>query len=787
MTEIKTISLPLVLPSGIDECGRCLDRLKDALMQIEGIISIDVNSKTSMMTLAYDPHLTPIDEVEKRAESIGVELQKKYLHTNLRLTGLDCPDCALLLEKGIGKMAGVLWVSVNFASARLSVEYEPGKTDVGMIVKRIRELGHDVVEKPLAGGIDKSDKAEPSKQITAKMNKQTALTFIAGTCIVPAFILSITGFDIPAKILFGIAAFAGGFYAVRGAFFSLKSFVLDMNFLMTIAVIGAIAIGEWFDAAMVMFLFSLGNTLEARTMERTRDSVRSLLNNFPAQARVKRDGVETLIDLDSLHLKDIFIVLPGEKIPTDGIITTGSTSVNQASITGESTPVEKSQGDNVFAGTINMQGAFEASATSTAKDNTLTKIIHLVEEAQAEKAPSQRFTETFGLYYTPIVIALAVLIAGIPALFFHAEFIPWLHKALTLLVVSCPCALVISTPVSIVSAIGNAAHNGILIKGGTHLENTAKIDVVAFDKTGTLTTGTTSVAGVFPVDGYTESDLLALAAGVESRSEHPLAKAILKKAEALGIKYSAASDFQALTGMGASAVFDGKEHLVGSPGLMGQRGIDTALQSDSIAAIQADGKTAVVVAVDGTAVGVIAISDTIRESSKEAIQQLKQIGIKHIVMLTGDHSRTAKAVADDLGVDEYFAELLPQDKVNVVRKLISQYGHHVAFIGDGVNDAPALASATVGFAMGVTGSDTALETADVALMSDDLRRIPYTIRLGRRSLITIRHNVLFALGVIAILISTALFGWINLSLGVFGHEGSALIVILNGMRLLKFK
>lgn len=787
MPEIKTISLPLVLPSGIDECGRCLDRLKDALMQIDGIISIDVNPKTSMMTLAYDPHLTPIDEVEKRAESIGFELQKKYLHKTLRLTGLDCPDCALLLEKGVGKLDGVLWVSVNFASARLSVEYEPGKTDIGMIVKRVRELGHDVVDQTQRSDETEFGTQPPFKQIAAKINKQTTLTLIAGCSILPAFILSIAGIDLPAKILYGIAALAGGFYAARGTVYSLRSFVLDMNFLMTAAVIGAIAIGEWFDAAMVMFLFSLGNTLEARTMERTRDSVRSLLNNFPAQARVRRNGIESFIQLDDLRIGDTFIVLPGEKIPTDGIITIGSTSVNQASITGESAPVEKSIRDAVFAGTINIQGAFESTATSTAADNTLTRIIHLVEEAQAEKAPSQRFTETFGRYYTPVVIMLAILTAGIPTLFFDAQFVPWLHKALTLLVVSCPCALVISTPVSIVSAIGNAAHNGILIKGGTHLENTARIEVIAFDKTGTLTSGEPSVTDMYPADGFTESELLSFAAGIESRSEHPLAKAILKKADALGIMFNTTSEFEAFAGMGACGVADSRECLVGSPRLMEQHNIDILSQQGIITSLQEAGKTVIMAAVDGKLAGVIAISDTIRATAKEALQELKRIGIKHIVMLTGDHEKTAKTVAEDLGIDEYFAELLPQDKVDIVRKLIAQYGHHVAFIGDGVNDAPALASAAVGFAMGVAGSDTALETADVALMSDDLRRIPYTIRLGRKSLVTIKHNVTFALAVILLLVSTAFLGWINLSLGVFGHEGSALLVILNGMRLLKFK
>lgn len=754
-------------------------------MQMDGVVAVDVNPKTSVMTLTYDQNLIQFEEVEKRAKGIGIELQKQYLHKTLKLSGLDCPDCALVLEKGVGKLNGVLLVSANFASSRLFVEYEPDRTDIDTVIQRIKDLGYGVVDADQRRG--PSGEMKSAKRGPMKISKQAALTTIAGVSILSALILSHFGADVPAKVFYGIASLAGGFYAARGAVFSLRSFMLDMNFLMTVAAIGAVFIGEWFDAAMVMFLFSLGNALEARTMERTRESVRSLLDNFPAQARVRRDGVEALIPIENLSVGDTFIVVPGERIPTDGLIITGSTAVNQASVTGESMPVEKNTGDTVFAGTLNQQGAFEASATSTAEDNTLSKIIHMVEEAQAEKAPSQRFTESFGRYYTPVVIALAILTASVPALFFHADFIPWLHKALTLLVVSCPCALVISTPVSIVSAIGNAAHNGILIKGGTHLENAARIDVVVFDKTGTITSGEPSVVDIIPANGFSEAQLLSIAAGIESRSEHPLGRAIVRKARELGIAYDAASDCQSLTGMGASATLGGRRCIVGNPRLMEQSGVDIHPHEETITLLQEAGKTVVMVAVDAQTAGTITITDTMRPFAKEAFQELRRIGVKHIVMLTGDNRKAARAAADELGIDEYHAELLPQDKVDAVRKLTDLYGHHVAFVGDGVNDAPALASATVGIAMGVAGSDTALETADIALMSADLRRIPYAIRLGRSSLRTVRQNTVFALAVILVLISTALLGWINLSLGVFGHEGSALLVIANGMRLLKFR
>ncbi|MHB1001169.1 MAG: heavy metal translocating P-type ATPase [Armatimonadota bacterium] len=786
MIETKTIRLPVTLPKGFDECGRCVNRLRDSLLQIDGVSAVVVDPQSSTMTLTYDPHLAPLDDVEKRAASIGVDLKEHFEHRTLKLTGLDCPDCALKLEKGVGRLEGVLWVSTNFASSRISVEYEPEKTDVNVISKRVHDLGYGIREAESPGSKAETG-TEMRKPARWKVNHQTVLTAVSGLAIVLAFILSRYGFTTVSNILYITSALIGGLYAARGAIYSLRTLVLDMNFLMTVASIGAVVIGEYFDAAMVMFLFSLGNALEARTVDRTRESVRSLLNLFPAQARVRKDGVDTLIPINDVAVGDMFIVLPGEKIPTDGIIVSGTSTVNQASVTGESIPVEKSPGDMVFAGTINQRGSIDATATTTVEDNTLAKIVHLVEEAQAEKAPTQRFTEVFGRYYTPIVIILAVLISIIPPFVFGEPFVEWFYKALTLLVVSCPCALVISTPVSIVSAIGNAAHNGVLIKGGSHLETIGGISVIAFDKTGTITTGEAKVSDIIPSDGFSQEQVLSLAASVESRSEHPLAAAILRKAEEQGISFEAITDFEALTGMGAAARFNGTTCLVGNTRLMDQLGVDISDHTDMLNSLQDQGKTAVLTAVDGKLAGIIAISDTLRSTAKEAFQELRRIGVQRIVMITGDNEKTARAVAHDLDIDEYYAELLPQDKVDIVRLLIERFGSRVVFVGDGVNDAPALAAATVGVAMGVAGSDTALETADIALMSDDLRKLPFAVRLGRRSLSTIKNNIIFSLGVIAFLIATSIIGWLTLSLGVLGHEGSALIVILNGMRLLKFK
>ncbi len=788
MMETKTISLPVTLPKGFEACERCANRLRDALLQIDGVRSVEVNPEDSTMTLTYDPHLASLDDVRKRADLIGIQLRESFEHKTMNLVGLDCPDCALKLEKGVGRMNGVLWVTTNFAAARMSVEYQPDKVDVADISKRVRDLGYGISEVPkpaVAPHVQEHEHPHPPGRW--HVNRQTALTAIAGIAILVALVLGRLHMSIPSKSFYAIALVAGGIYAARGAVFSLKSLVLDMNFLMTTAAIGAAAIGEWFDAAMVMFLFSLGNALEARTVERSRQAVRSLVNLFPTEARVLRDGHEALIPASEVREGDVFIVRPGEKIPTDGTVKEGSSTVNQASITGESAPVEKNPGDRVFAGSINQRGFIEVTATATTEDNTLAKILHLVEEAQAEKAPSQRFTERFGRYYTPVVIALAVVIAVVPPLLFGARFQDALYIALTLLVVSCPCALVISTPVTIVSSIGNAAHNGVLIKGGSHLESAGAVDVIAFDKTGTITTGQSEVTDIIPADGCSAEEVLSLAASVESRSEHPLADAIRHEAKRRRMPVEEVKDFEALTGMGAAARFNGDTAVVGNTRLMDQLGISIERWADMLSRLQEEGKTAVMIARGRDLAGIIAVRDTVRESARDAFRELRRIGIKRIVMLTGDNEATARAVAQDLDIDEYYAELLPQDKVDIVRLLVERFGSRVAFVGDGVNDAPALAASTVGIAMGAAGSDTALETADIALMSDDLSRLPYTIRLSRKALGMVKQNISFALVVIGVLISSALLGRLTLSLGVVGHEGSALIVIANGMRMLRFR
>jgi Cd2+/Zn2+-exporting ATPase len=480
----------------------------------------------------------------------------------------------------------------------------------------------------------------------------------------------------------------------------------------------------------------------------------------------------------------VIIVKPGEKVPLDGTVLVGTSGVNQAPITGEALPVEKGPGAEVYAGTINGDGALEVRVTRLRRDSTMARIINLVEVAQAQRAPSQTFVERFAKYYTPSVIAVAAAIAVVPPVVFGLPFDTWLYRALVLLVISCPCALVISTPVSIVSALAGAARAGVLIKGGVHLERTARVRAVAFDKTGTLTRGRLEVVDVIPLNGTAPRDLLALAAALESRSEHPLARAIVRKAAAEGLAVAAADGFRALPGLGAEATLDGQALLVGSHRLFEERGLCTPAIDARLERLGHEGRTAVLVARGNVPLGIIGLADATRSAGREAVDRLRRQGVERVVMLTGDNAHTARAIAEQLGIEDYLAELLPADKVKAVTALRQRYGA-VAMVGDGVNDAPALAAADVGIVMGAAGSDAALETADVALMADDLLKVPYLLRLGRRTLRNIQVNIAFSLGLKALFLALAVGGAATLWMAVVADMGASLLVIANGLRLLR--
>ena len=691
------------------------------------------------------------------------------------VTGLDCADCAAKLEKRIRRMPGVAQADLNFGSSKLTAIHTcPPEA----IITAVERAGYAATAEGfrtpgIAGGAERSFLLQ---------NQKAILTAASGLFVAGAYLASYAGAGQTAvHALFFVGMLLGGYHVAKAGILALFEHSLDMNFLMTVAAVGATAIGEWNEGAAAVFLFSLGNTLQAYAFDRTRRSIRSLIELAPKEATVRRWGQDIRLPIGELVTGDIVVVKPGERIPVDGTVTAGRSSVNQAPITGESAPVEKAEGAEVYAGTVNGRGMLEVQVARKAADTTLARIMALVEEAQGRRAPSQQFVDVFARYYTPAVVLFAAAMVILPVLF-GQPFVPWFKKALVLLVISCPCALVISTPVAIVSAIGNASRQGVLVKGGAYLEAAGMLKAVAFDKTGTLTEGRPAVTDMVTAPGVSEEELLTVAAAAESRSEHPLAAAVLARARHADIPIRAPESAETVPGQGVRAMLDGVAITAGARGLAGQAGDELVARAS---ALEAEGKTVAYVTRDGRVLGILAVTDQLRPDAARAIAHLREAGITQIIMLTGDNPATAAAVARQAGVNDFRASLLPEQKVDVLRELLATYDGKVAMVGDGVNDAPALATATVGVAMGAAGSAAALETADVALMSDDLTKLSYLVRLGRQTLSIIRQNVAFSLVVKAVFLVLTFANLSNLWMAVFADTGAALIVIGNGLRLLR--
>ncbi|MFF2482395.1 heavy metal translocating P-type ATPase [Paenibacillus sp. NPDC058071] len=584
-------------------------------------------------------------------------------------------------------------------------------------------------------------------------------------------------------VSFYLIAFAvGGFVKAREGLRTLiEERDLDVNLLMIVAAIGAASIGYWTEGAVLIFIFSLSGALESYTMDRSSRDIASLKDLKPETAIRLEDEVETVVAIESLNVGDIVVVKPGERVPADGVVIEGSSSVNQSSITGESVPADKSAGDEVFAGTLNGQGALFVQVTQPSESTLFSKIIRLVQEAQSEKPASQRFMERFERIYARIVILISLLLIAVPPFLFNLPWETAFYKAMVFLVVASPCALVASIMPAMLSAISSSARKGLLFKGGAHLENLARIKAVAFDKTGTLTLGKPVVTDIRAFQGLDESEVLRIAASLESLSGHPLAKAIVQEAQSRGKEIERPSDFQMLTGWGIQAQWNGDLWKIGKPAFLNDSSRTEEL-SAVIDQLEREGKTVTVMHNSHGVTGVIALRDTVRPEAKQAVAMLRQAGVQ-VAMLTGDQARTAQAIAQELGIEHVYANLLPEDKVNRVKELKETFGY-VAMVGDGVNDAPALAAATVGIAMGAAGSDAALDTADLVLLNDDTTKIADSIALGKRTAAIIRQNISFALAVILLLIAANFIQGISLPIGVVGHEGSTLLVILNGLRLL---
>ena len=709
-----------------------------------------------------------------------------HAESTFKIEGMDCREEVAMLERRFKNLAGLEDFSADLMGQRLHVKYDAAKLSASAIADAVADTG-------MRAWLEHE---EPIATTEGQARTRQILVAIAGAALGVGFVVEAFLSRAPSEgswaeagryipiALFGASLAAGVAVTTRKALSAMRVGALDINVLMLIAATGAIALGQWSEAATVVFLFAVAQALEARTLERARTAIRSLMDLAPTEAIVRTAAGDQRIDVDRVEPGAIVIVWPGEKIPLDGTVVAGGSAVNQAPVTGESLPIDKDVGDDVFAGTINGRGALEIRVTRVRRDTTLARIIHLVERAQAQRAPSQMLVERFARVYTPVVMALAAVVAVGPPLVFHQDWRAWLYRALVLLVVSCPCALVISTPVSIVAALAGAARKGVLIKGGAHLERTSRVRCVAFDKTGTLTRGAPEVVDVVPLNGAGRSSVIGLAAAVEQRSEHPIAHAIVRHAESTRDVLAPATDVRSLAGRGAEGRVGGSRVLLGNHRLFEERRLCSPAIHDRLEELSASGQTAVLVAHDDQPIGIIAVSDRPRKSGKDTVDLLRQHGITSVVMLTGDNRSTASAIAAELGVDDVRAELLPEDKVTAVDELRRRYGC-VAMVGDGVNDAPALASADVGIAMGAAGSDAALETADVALMADELLKIPYTFRLSRATVRNIKMNLAISIVMKAAFVVAAVAGVATLWMAIVADTGASVIVIANALRLLR--
>ncbi len=690
-----------------------------------------------------------------------------------KIEGMDCHEEVAILEHRLKTLAGLEALDADVVGQRVRVQYDAARLSTSRIAEAVAQTG-------MRAWLEHEQPRPAVDHV-----RRERLVAVSGASLGLGLLLQFAGVASPwTWVLFAASVVFAGSQTVRRAWTSIRARHLDIYVLMTVAVAGAVALGEWAEAASVVFLFALAQILETRAMDRARGAIRALMDLAPQRALVMRGALQIEVPVEEVTVGDVVVVRPGEKIPLDGTVHRGESAVNQAPITGESLPVDKQPGDEVFAGAINGRGVLEVEVSRLRRDSMLARIIHLVERAQSQRAPSQAFVDRFAKVYTPIVLVLALLVATVAPVAFDGDWSTWIYRSLVLLVISCPCALVISTPVSIVSALAAAARKGVLIKGGARLEQLAAVKCVAFDKTGTLTKGRLTVTDIVPLNGASAAELLSLAAAVETRSEHPIARAIVGRAERDGVPLLHADRVAAMPGRGAQGIVAGRAVLLGSHRILDDlvdREPDALLALDALAA---RGRSTVVVTLDGRVVGVIGVADEVRESARDTVALLADHGVSHVVLLTGDHERAARTLADAVGIDEFRAGLLPEQKLAAVGELRAAHGA-LAMVGDGVNDAPALAAADVGIAMGVAGTDAALETADVALMADELAKIPYAIRLSRATARNIRMNIGFSLALKAAFLVMALAGTATLWMAVVADTGASLIVIANALRLLR--
>ncbi|CAN5906094.1 heavy metal translocating P-type ATPase [soil metagenome] len=714
-----------------------------------------------------------LPQVEQRPAGIGSrpdlepDSAAATAKTVLLVEGMDCASCATTVERRVAGLPGMRRAAVNFSAGRLDAEHAP-QLSRGEIERTVKAAGYSVSETRIE---------EPRIWLTKR-----TLSVLASTLLfVLGFSLGIAGAPEGLRVLVFLAAIVvGGWQIFRAALAGIKARHLDMNVLMSGAVIGAVGIGEWAEATLVVVLFAAGNALQSYATDRTRGAVRALARITPDEVLVRRNGSQFTVPVEEVVVGETVIVRPGERLAIDGEVVEGASALNEAPITGENAPVEKQPGDEVYSGSLNGAGGLLIRSTKVAEDSTLQKITHLVEQAQASKAPSEQFVDRFSRYYTPLVVAAAAGLALVPPAF-GASFDEWFYRALALLIIACPCALVISTPVTVVSGIGAASRRGILIKGGAALEAVGKLRALAFDKTGTLTEGRPSLSRVVALDGVDQTIYLRLAAALERRSEHPLAHAVLSAVDVEGLPD--VENFRSIPGRGAEGNVRGRRYMIGSPRFLTSHGLSLQNAAQALETLEQAGETPVLLADSTTILAVLGIADTLRGEAKFTVRELREAGIEELIMLTGDADAPARRTADALGIS-YRSGLLPEQKIEAVRELVAEHGS-AGMVGDGVNDAPALAASSVGIAMGAAGTDVALETADVALMQDDLPRLAESVKLSRAASGIIRQNIAASILIKGVFVMLAPFGLVTLWLAVLADMGTSIAVTLNGLRLFR--
>lgn len=775
MSQISTIGKPTETSCRIDitgmDCGDCAKTIEASLASMPGVHSAVVNFASGRAALAYESDHIDRPALEGRIKSLGYEVAPSASTGShvFDISGMDCGDCAKTVEAGVRRLPGVATAEVNFAAGTLSVTSADGQLSQAAIVAAVAQAGYS---------------ARPHSAISAPTTAWWRTRRVLETAL--AALLWLVGFGVEqagaprlaSAVPFLAAMVIAGYPVARAGWFALRARRADMNLLMTTAAIGAVAIGRWDEGSSVLILFAIGLTLQNLSIDRTRRAIKALVALTPAQATLLIEGRERVVSIAEVGVGAVVLVRPGDRVPIDGVVLTGHSAVDQSPITGESIPVDVEPESTLFAGSINGDGVLEVRSTKLASDTTLAHIIHMVEEAQASRAPAQAFVDRFAAIYTPLVVLGALLLATVVPLAV-GDFRAWIFKALVLLVVACPCALVISTPVALVAAIGSASRRGVLFKGGAAIEALAGIRAVALDKTGTLTAGHPSVSHILTIGEMSSEEILRRAAAVEARSSHPLARGIMRAARDRGVVISAVTGEKNLPGRGMQADVHGTAILVGSRRLFPSR---SGLVEEKLTAFERDGMTAILVGTPNGIDGIIALADPVRPVSASAISELTALGLR-TVMLTGDNRATAHRIGREVGVTDIQAELLPQDKVSAVTEL--QRRLPTAMIGDGVNDAPALATAAVGVAMGAGGTDVAIEAADVVLMADDLSQLPIAVRLARRTMATIRENIAAAIIVKAAFLALTFAGVTNLWLAVLADMGMSLLVTFNSLRLVR--